>query len=174
MMDMLAAVVPPPRYPLVRFHGVFAPHSAWRKKVVPAARADSLRCAVGSPGAGSAPPTEPPGEQPAATRGRDARGSGAAAQPTLGAKSPSRAEPAVAAELARFSFGRIDWAALLKRVYDVDALACPCGGRLRFIALILEREVAQSILQSLGLPDRPPPIARARSPDLRDPIPHDE
>jgi hypothetical protein len=28
--------------------------------------------------------------------------------------------------------------------------------------LILERKVAQSILQSLGLPSEPPPIARAR------------
>lgn len=74
---------------------------------------------------------------------------GRCAQPTLGAKSPSRAEAAVAAELVRFSFGRIDWAALLKRVYDVDA-PCPCEGRLRFIALILEREVAQGILQGIG------------------------
>jgi hypothetical protein len=44
-------------------------------------------------------------------------------------------------------------------------------GRLRFITLILERELAQSILQSLNLPSDPPPIACARSPDLRDPIP---
>ena len=31
----LAAIVPPPRHPLVRFHGVFGPHSSWRSKVVP-------------------------------------------------------------------------------------------------------------------------------------------
>jgi hypothetical protein len=88
-------------------------------------------------------------------------------------KSPSRAESAVATDLARFSFGRIDWAALLKHVYDVDALACPCGGRLRFIAL-LERDIAQSILRSLGRESAPPPFARARSPDLRDPIPTED
>jgi hypothetical protein len=58
-------------------------------------------------------------------------------------------------------------------VYDVDALACPCGGRLRFIALITEEETAQAILQSMGLPSEPPPLARARSPDLVDPIPPD-
>jgi hypothetical protein len=170
----VAALVPPPRHPLVRFHGVFAPHSAWRRKVVPEASATPSRCAAGSSGGGSSRTTEPAGERPAAAQGRDARGSGAAARPVHAAMSTSRAEPDAASELERFSFGRIDWAALLKRVYDVDALACPCGGRLRFIALILEREVAQSILQSLGLPDRPPPIARARSPDLRDPIPPDE
>lgn len=30
----LCALIPPPRHPLVRFHGVFAPHSSWRKDVV--------------------------------------------------------------------------------------------------------------------------------------------
>jgi hypothetical protein len=29
-MARLAALVPPPRRPLVRYHGVFAPHSPWR------------------------------------------------------------------------------------------------------------------------------------------------
>ena len=72
------------------------------------------------------------------------------------------------------AFSRIDWAALLKRIYDVDAFACPCGGRLRFISLILEENVARAILESLDLPSEPPPIARARSPDQRDPLPPDE
>jgi hypothetical protein len=60
---------------------------------------------------------------------------------------------------------RIDWATLLQRVYDFDALACPCGGRLRVIALITEPEVAVAILAALHLPSSPPPIARARAPD---------
>ena len=34
----LAALIPPPRYPLVRFHGVLAPRSSWRKDVVPKPR----------------------------------------------------------------------------------------------------------------------------------------
>ena len=25
----------------------------------------------------------------------------------------------------------LDWATLLRRTYDLDVLACPCGGRLR-------------------------------------------
>ena len=29
-MARLAALVPPPRRPLLRYHGVFAPHSPWR------------------------------------------------------------------------------------------------------------------------------------------------
>ena len=31
----LAAIVPPPRYPLLRFHGVVAPRHRWRDRVVP-------------------------------------------------------------------------------------------------------------------------------------------
>jgi len=31
----LCALIPPPRHPLIRFRGVFAPHSALRKRVVP-------------------------------------------------------------------------------------------------------------------------------------------
>jgi hypothetical protein len=69
---------------------------------------------------------------------------------------------------------RIDWAELLKRVHDVDALACSCGGRLQFIALILDEATARGILDSLDLPSEPPPIARARSPDYLDPIPPDD
>ena len=36
---MSAALVPTVRYPLVRYHGVLAPKSSWRKAVVPAPRA---------------------------------------------------------------------------------------------------------------------------------------
>ena len=68
-------------------------------------------------------------------------------------------------EALRASVSRIDWAQLLKRVYDIDALACPCGGRLRFIALILDADAAKAVLESLDLPGQPPPIARARAPD---------
>lgn len=35
LLARLAALVPPPRYPLVRYHGVLAPHAAWRKEIVP-------------------------------------------------------------------------------------------------------------------------------------------
>ena len=38
LLARLAALVPPPRYPLVRYHGVLAPKSPWRKSVVPKPR----------------------------------------------------------------------------------------------------------------------------------------
>ncbi|HVJ93401.1 MAG TPA: transposase [Labilithrix sp.] len=35
LLARLAALVPPPRYPLVRYHGVLAPHAAWRREIAP-------------------------------------------------------------------------------------------------------------------------------------------
>jgi hypothetical protein len=35
LLARLAALVPPPRHPLLTYHGVLAPHSKWRSAVVP-------------------------------------------------------------------------------------------------------------------------------------------
>jgi hypothetical protein len=66
---------------------------------------------------------------------------------------------------------RVDWAALLRRSFEVDVMACArCGGRLRVLAVITEREPVRRILAHLGLPPAAPPLARARDPtdDLED------
>jgi hypothetical protein len=41
MMEKLSALVPPPRFNLVRFHGLLAPAAGWRAMIVAAPRADS-------------------------------------------------------------------------------------------------------------------------------------
>ena len=41
LLARLAALLPPPRYPLTRYHGVLAPRSAWRREIVPRAPARS-------------------------------------------------------------------------------------------------------------------------------------
>jgi hypothetical protein len=48
LLARLAAIVPPPRYPLLRYHGVLAPRSSWRRDIVPRAPAGSApeRCSV--------------------------------------------------------------------------------------------------------------------------------
>jgi hypothetical protein len=54
------------------------------------------------------------------------------------------------------------WAQLLKRVFEIDVLKCPrCGGRMRILAAINPPEAIHRILDCLGLPTRPPPIAAA-------------
>ena len=60
--------------------------------------------------------------------------------------------------------GRLDWAHLLRRIYLVDVLACPCGGRRAIVADIGGREVIVAILAHLARTSEAPPIARARSP----------
>ena len=59
------------------------------------------------------------------------------------------------------------WAALLQRVFAVDALRCPrCGATMRVIAAIEDPRVARKILACLGLPARAPPVAPAREETL--------
>jgi hypothetical protein len=59
------------------------------------------------------------------------------------------------------------WAALMRRAFGFDVLACGCGGRLRLIALVEPGTVCARILRHLGRPTevpaaRPPPAARVR------------
>jgi hypothetical protein len=58
----------------------------------------------------------------------------------------------------------IDWASLLKRVYDIDVFECPCGGRMRIISVIEEPTVIKKILDHLHLPTELPTIHPARTP----------
>ncbi|HZF48434.1 MAG TPA: transposase [Polyangiaceae bacterium] len=75
----LAALVPPPRYPLVRYHGVLAPHAKRRSVVVPKvpgkackgehrARADSPGSDDKKPAITSAPERQVPKAQPPGTQ----------------------------------------------------------------------------------------------------------
>lgn len=141
----LCALIPPPRHPLVRFHGVFAPHCSWRGDVV------ALVAPAAAPPYSSSEATQPCASQPSC-----------AAPVALATPSPLSTS---ATDNQIRVLSRIDWATLLQRVYDFDALACPCGGRLRVIALITDPQVAAAILTAVRLPSAPPPIARARAPD---------
>jgi hypothetical protein len=54
------------------------------------------------------------------------------------------------------------WAELLKRVFELDVLACPrFGARMRILAAINPPEAIRKILACLGLPTRAPPVAPA-------------
>jgi hypothetical protein len=61
---------------------------------------------------------------------------------------------------------RLRWAALLQRVFEIDALRCPrCGSTLRLIAAIEDPAIARQILACIGLPARAPPTSPAASSD---------
>jgi hypothetical protein len=58
---------------------------------------------------------------------------------------------------------RLSWAELMKRVFLVDVLECPrCSGRMEVVATITQPDVIRAMLECIGLPARPPPLAPAR------------
>jgi hypothetical protein len=60
---------------------------------------------------------------------------------------------------------RLDWAALLERVFAIDVLRCTaCGGQRQVIAFLSEPSVVTRILRHLHLPTVPPPRAPSRAP----------
>ena len=136
-MARLCALVPPPRFPLVRYHGVFAPHSPWRPVVVPISASVAKACEIASREMAVAKAPAPTAASKAVVVGADVCGT----------------EP-VASDIApkRTRSSRIDWATLMHRVWGWDVLKCPrCEDRMRFIAVIREPEVITRILTHLGL-----------------------
>jgi hypothetical protein len=135
LLARLATLVPPPRVHGLRYHGVFAPNSKMRSRVVPLG-AGTPSCVA------RAEPTAPP--------------------PDRLQQQPSRA--AAEPRSTRRSY-RVPWADLLHKVFAVDVLDCPsCGGRLRVLAFIAEATAARRILDHLGLDSQGPPLARAQAP----------
>jgi hypothetical protein len=67
--------------------------------------------------------------------------------------------------LKRRRESRLDWAALIKRVFKIDVLRCArCGGGMKVVAFVTEKKVVTGILGHLGLPTRAPPLAKAQAP----------
>ena len=57
------------------------------------------------------------------------------------------------------------WRELIKKVWEADPLICPnCGGEMRIVALINERNVIDRILRHLGLWEPSVRIVTARDP----------
>jgi hypothetical protein len=190
-MARLAALVAPPRHPLLRFFGVFAPNSGWRASVVPVptrSAADSASAKNASEsdehGCGLTPAAvegNPADERQAGESSPDAPVAAAgpgekAADGSSASHSPQSAdldgigtrEPTVG---PRFSSpwrgSRLDWATLLKRTWGPTAVACPhCGGTLEFVEVVTDEERAKEILDGMALPTQAPPLARARAPTI--------
>ena len=76
---------------------------------------------------------------------------------------PEAAPTTNASSIRRAS--RLDWAALLKRVFEIEILRCArCGARMRVVAFITDRKASARILEHLGLPSHFPPLSKARAP----------
>ena len=179
LLDRLAPLIPPPRAHQVRYHGLLAPCSSGRDRVVPQplgfAEAEAVALAAVAGGR--------PGPREEANRGEcadeAARLSAESLQRPVGDdRSPphglrpdwattsaagAEAKPRGGDTRSTASTRRTRWADLLQRVFEADALCCPrCGGRMRVLAAITEADVARRILASLNLPTRAPPLTRSR------------
>jgi hypothetical protein len=181
LVERIAALIPPPRVHLVRYHGELAP-AAMRRAHVVRDRRRPFVCEQSEPAALSAPaqaPTFRPGgsgfedsAHPLQTdsadfpREPDASAGVAWCSPPANRETPPA--PCCRSAPGPSSDGfprtrRLSWAQLLQRVFLVDVLQCPrCAGRMRLIAAIVDRRVVARILARLGLPARAPPLGPAR------------
>ena len=81
--------------------------------------------------------------------------------PTAAEPASTITPPSTSMMLAR----RLDWAALLRRVFGDEVTQCPrCGDALRVLAFITDLHVTAHILEHLGLTSDAVPIAPARAP----------
>ena len=167
----LAALVPPPRYPLVRFHGVLAPKSSWRKDVVPQPPTTSgreRRPRAELCGQKEKPIASSSSDRPRAPKSASATSSLAGASAlflspnVLSVKHWNRLEEG----LLLATTPRVALPMLLRRCFSVDVLErASCSGRLRVMAVVTAEATVAKILDHLKVPSVPPPVARARAPD---------
>jgi len=188
-MARLAALLPRPRIPRVRYHGVFASRSSWRRRVTPK---PPLHAATPKPcAAGAGAPAEPapqatvrpvpplfmPPDVPAAPACFEPwvfHGSGKL--PAAGSAAPAATVEPTTISVAQW--GRLDngelfartryiaWPVLMKRTWGLDVLSCPkCARRLRVVSTITQPDVIRKILDHLGVRSTPLPRGRARDGD---------
>jgi hypothetical protein len=132
LLAKLATLIPPPRVHGVRYHGVFAPHSRMRRRVVP-------------PDVGAGPGLGPsPSHPPPRTR----------------APLPSPLDEDRARLLRTYRVPWAELLKKVFAV-DVLA-CLECSGRLKMIAFIADQRTARKILEHLGLDATGPPTAVAR------------
>jgi hypothetical protein len=154
LIARLCAAVPPPRFHLLRFHGVLAAASALRPLVVPGNGPDSDALPGSEPDcAAQLALFEPP-------------------VPAVASASPAL-EPAEPEVIERTYKGRHPWALLLRHTFEVDVTVCVhCQGRMRLVALFVTAESAQRVLchAGPGPPPLPPRLPRVHVTQLRLPL----
>ncbi len=140
LIARLCAIIPPPRFHLVRYHGVLAANARERAEVVPA----------------KAKPPPPGGEQLPLPLSLPPGAAGGSASTMAPPEKPRTAEPS-----------RHPWSWLLTRVFAADVTTCEragCGGRMRIVEIATERSDISRVLFELGLGARGPPRPRPARP----------
>ena len=162
-MEFLARVVtqlPEPRKHSIRYNGYYAAVVRAKRRRA-AAEAEASVAASGNDAEGN--------------DACEARGKAGDARSVVPIQSAVVSEP----DTAERKQLRKSWAALIRRVYEVDPLLCECGSTMRIVAVITERSVITKILAHLGKvaaaiategagpgPARPPPPGPAPAPSV--------
>jgi hypothetical protein len=166
----LCALVPPPRYPLTRFHGVLAPRAKLRPRIVPRlAESVAHACERSSRRGGQSEARIGTGERPpprdktspiiaaglpvsATALARSVDGADIPMPNVLSAKHLGR----IAGGLLYAATSNVPWATLLART-DVKACA-RCGARLEVRAVVTDHDIARKILDAIPRAARAPPL----------------
>ncbi len=170
LIERLVLLIPPPRAHQVRYHGVLAPSAGMRNQIVPRQtarppdRALTERVSCSRPKATHSSQTRPSLSSP--SDGNRRRPGGRSGDEPDTPTWPGDRRPEPDGEPRDHGIheraGRTRWAALLERVFEVDALRCPsCGSTMRLIAAIEDLDVARRTLECLELPARAPPLGEA-------------
>jgi uncharacterized protein YbaR (Trm112 family) len=163
LMARLAALVPPPRFALIRYLGVFSPASPLRGLVVPSEPVERS-CAHQRKSA-----TEQAGtnDQHARANSAPVRTDASTEQDPSLAFVPEQLEQAQPPSLRKRK-SYIDWATLMQRGLNLDVLACPkCEQRMTVVSAITQADVANKILAHLNIPTHPEQLSD-RLPDAVD------
>ena len=184
-MGRLAILVPPPFYPLVRYHGVFGARSKWRPLVTmkpPSGARPKKAKPCPDPAAEAQPADAAPVATLTSTQPVEAASPSAPPAAAPATASASRTRPSIIpsddpttltiAHWGRLldgelfaSSSRVDWAVLLQRTFGFEALRCPkCEGKMRIVATVTNPASVERVLTHLGVRTEPLPRARARDP----------
>ncbi|MFN9977136.1 MAG: transposase, partial [Phycisphaerae bacterium] len=163
LMERLCALVPKPRKHLVTYHGVLAPASGLRSRVVPRREEEDGEAGGCQHGAGG----RPAGRDAAAAAVAEAVENVAAA-----AFRRQQAERRMRARLRvphgggrRSGRRRYSWAELLQRALGIEVLVCPkCSGIRRVLAAIHDPASIARVLGAMGLSAAVPEQAGCRAP----------
>jgi hypothetical protein len=168
LMERLCALVPKPRKHLVTYHGVLAPASGLRSRVVPRRveeEGDAGGCQHGTRGGGEVP------ESAEAAVAKAVENVAAAAFQRQQAERRVRARLRVPHGGGRRRGGRrrYSWAQLLERAFGIEVLVCPrCSGVRRVLAAIHDPASIARVLGAMGLSSAVPEQAGCRAPPVGD------
>jgi hypothetical protein len=113
LIERLVPLIPPPRAHQVRYHGILAPCASLRSRVVPAAGVEFERCASAA----------------VSTVATDSGAAADLAPPVTGDARVPESEPTREDRPTDSTPRRLRWAALLQRVFEIDALRCSAADR---------------------------------------------